>query len=388
MPKKIKYESFKYRLLAEANLYELDDESNLGFDWENFLEHLTFRYKKNLIVIGSTLKKFEELEFSLSEPLFYKKTNELETDNSKKNFSNSEDIVKNFNQEYFKLALEKLATEAGIFKYLKIKKIQDSRSIKEKQFHDAWAHKEDVKKIDVIQRNEALTAPEMRYITKQLGSLKGKKFLDLGCGLGEASIYFALKGAEVTACDLSEGMLNAVSELAKLNGVKIKTHLSSSEGINLDDVQFDIIYAGNLFHHVNIKETLKELKKYLKDNGTLVSWDPIHYNPIINLYRRIAHEVRTSDEHPLKFSDIRLFRKSFREVKTRYFWLSTLIIFIFMALGQHRNPNKERFWKVVIDESEKWSQIYRPLERLDDLLLKFIPPLRLMCWNVVIFSKK
>jgi 2-polyprenyl-3-methyl-5-hydroxy-6-metoxy-1,4-benzoquinol methylase len=65
----------------------------------------------------------------------------------------------------------------------------------------------------------------MRYITKRLGDLNGKTLLDIGRGLGEASVYFAMKGAEVTSSDLSEGMLNVTTKLALENEVKVKTHL-------------------------------------------------------------------------------------------------------------------------------------------------------------------
>jgi hypothetical protein len=58
-----------------------------------------------------------------------------------------------------------------------------------------------------------------------------------------------------------------------------------------------------------------------------------------------------------------------------------------MAVAQRRNPSKERYWKVVIEESEKWAWLYNPLERLDKILLKIFPPLRLLCWNIVVISK-
>ena len=201
-------------------------------------------------------------------------------------------------------------------------------------------------------------------------------------------MYFAILGADVTSSDLSQGMLDATTRLAQANGVSVKQHVASAEDLQLSpDAKFDIIYAGNLLHHVDIEETITRIKPHLADGGVFVTWDPLAYNPAINVYRSMATDVRTPDEHPLKWSDIKLFHKHFGTVETRYFWFTTLIIFVIMALAQRRNPNKERFWKVVVQEGNKWAWLYRPLESLDRLLLTVLPPLRLLCWNVVIVCK-
>jgi len=97
-------------------------------------------------------------------------------------------------------------------------------------------------------------------------------------------------------------------------------------------------------------------------------------------------EVRTEDEHPLKRRDIRLFNKYFKKVNTKPFWLTTLSIFIIMALLQRRNPNRERYWKVVVEESNKWEWLYNPLEKIDRLILKIFPFLGYLCWNIVIIA--
>ena len=57
-----------------------------------------------------------------------------------------------------------------------------------------------------------------------------------------------------------------------------------------------------------------------------------------------------------------------------------------MVAVQFRNPNKERFWKKVIDEADSWAWLYRPLAALDRGLLAMLPFLRPLCWNVVIIA--
>jgi len=183
-------------------------------------------------------------------------------------------------------------------------------------------------------------------------------------------------------------MLDATTRLAKANGVAVNQHVASAEDLQLPiDTKFDVIYAGNLLHHVNVEETIMRIKPHLVPDGVFVSWDPLAYNPAINIYRAMATDVRTPDEHPLKWADIKLFHKHFGKIETNYFWFTTLVIFVIMALAQRRNPNKERFWKVVVVEGNKWAWLYKPLELFDKLLLRIVPPLRLLCWNVVIIAR-
>lgn len=258
----------------------------------------------------------------------------------------------------------------------------------EEAFHDAWAASEDALAIDVRRRNEACTAPEMRHIRSVLGDLRGRMLLDVGCGLGEASVYFALAGAQVTALDVSPGMCAATQRLAEANGVKLQTHVAPAEDFALGDRQFDIIYTGNTLHHVDIAQTMDRLLPHLRSDGVFVSWDPVAYNPLINVYRRIATKVRTEDEHPLRLADVRAITGRFGRHDVRWFWCSTLLVFLWMVFIQRRNPNQVRLWKRVIDDADRLAWLYRPLERLDAVLLRWIPFLRPLCWNVVIVGRQ
>jgi SAM-dependent methyltransferase len=258
----------------------------------------------------------------------------------------------------------------------------------EEVFHDAWAQTEAAGRIDVRNANEACTAPELRYIHRRLGDVTGRKILDIGCGRGETSVYFALKGAAVTALDISSGMLKLTSELAQRNRTALRVVQADAHSLGLAATeQFDVIHAANVLHHVNLRQALPEILAHLHPGGTFVSWDPLAYNPLIQVYRKIAQATRTEDEHPLERADIQFITRQFRTVEIRWFWLSTLLIFVLMATWQRRNPNRHRYWKVVVDEGERWARLYWPLARCDEFLLRVLPPLRWWCWNVVVIGE-
>jgi len=390
VPKKIKFESFIYRFLMATQELKLHPLSDRQPDWASFLSALVFKYENSDIRISWGSEESSSILLPLAGARLYIR-GDSEASVMKQHEAgllDREDQIKLKNDSYFKDIAMRVAESAGYVKSENPAEATHDRIENERVFHDAWANSEDVEKIDVMASNEVCTAPEMRYITSRLGDIRGKRLLDVGCGLGEASVYFAMLGASVTSSDLSQGMLDATTRLATANGVSVRQHIASAEDMQLSpDEKFDIIYAGNLLHHVNIEETLIRIRPHLADNGVFVSWDPLDYNPAINVYRRMATDVRTPDEHPLKWADIKLFHKHFRKVETGYFWFTTLIIFVIMALAQRRDPNKERFWKVIVQEGHKWAWLYRPLEILDSLLLKLLPPLRLLCWNVVIVAR-
>ena len=86
--------------------------------------------------------------------------------------------------------------------------MEDKVLAKERKFHDVWASTIDIEGIRVVDYFESCTAPENRFILKQMGDLIDKYLLDLGCGAGENSVYFAKKGARCLATDYSSGMVD------------------------------------------------------------------------------------------------------------------------------------------------------------------------------------
>src|SRR3984893_11501401 len=121
---------------------------------------------------------------------------------------------------------------------------------REAAFHDAWASETELSDILVRECFEAPTAMENQFILQRMGDLRGKKLLDIGAGLGESSVYFALQGADVTTVDISPQMVETVLKLGAQFGVKLQGVVSGGEYMNLPEAAYAIIYIANTIHHV------------------------------------------------------------------------------------------------------------------------------------------
>lgn len=259
---------------------------------------------------------------------------------------------------------------------------------KEQDFHDRWASTIDVDGIRVADYFEACTAPENRFILRQLGDVKDKYLLDLGCGAGENSVYFALLGARCVATDYSPGMVEVALKLADMNGVQIEGRTVNAMDIDFPDNTFDIVYASNLLHHIPRPDiTLKEMHRVLKPGGKACFWDPLKHNPVINVYRRMATEVRTEDETPLDINLVNYIRSLYSKTHYDTFWIATLWIFLQFYLIEKVNPNKERYWKKIILEQARLEKPYLRLEKLDKWLKK-LPLMKRFAWNLAVVATK
>lgn len=266
---------------------------------------------------------------------------------------------------------------------------QTRRQQIEAKFHDDYAKETLLKDIDVFS-NLSLAAQEHRRALSLFGNIKGRKILDLGCGFGETAVLWALHGALVDAIDISSGMVTLAKKIARMHGVQKKCHIHqmASENLRFKNNCFDFVFGDGILHHVDIQQTIKEVHRVLKPNGIALFVDPLCYNPLINIYREKAKDVRTPTEKPLRFEDIEIMKKVFPSVRHEEYQFSTLLLFLWFYLIERKNPNKERYWRKFREIRGSLRFILSFLITVDRFVLRYVPPLRYFCWNTLIIMKK
>ena len=204
-----------------------------------------------------------------------------------------------------------------------------------------------------------LSHPYLRYILDYFGNIKGKSILDLGCGNGWVSIYFARSKANVYCCDISEKAIEITQEMARVNNIKLKADVMSSEELKYEDGKFDFIFGNAILHHTELPQARDEIYRVLKKGGKAAFIEPMVYNTLLQLYRRISKHVHSPEENPLTYEDIYTFGKPFSELSFKEFQILVLPAIFRRKLKSH-------------------------LEKLDDKILTTYPFLKKYCQMVVI----
>jgi SAM-dependent methyltransferase len=112
-----------------------------------------------------------------------------------------------------------------------------------------------------------------------LGDIAGKNLLDVGCGMGEESVYFAKLGARVTGIDISEVGVARLKRRAVFHGLSIRALEMRTDPTSFKDASFDSIHGLGILHHIGIEPGLKEVARLLRPGGIGVFLEPIGDHP-------------------------------------------------------------------------------------------------------------
>jgi len=111
---------------------------------------------------------------------------------------------------------------------------------------------------------------EEQHIGALAGNVAGLKVADIGCGTGRHALRLAAAGAQVTAVDFSEAMLQRARAKPGAAAVTFKQH-DLAEPLPLESAAFDRVFCCLVLDHIaELNKFFAELKRLCQSQGSLI----------------------------------------------------------------------------------------------------------------------
>jgi SAM-dependent methyltransferase len=242
----------------------------------------------------------------------------------------------------------------------------EGRKQREADFHDRAFSDED--RSDLWSKYYRIVGSSRNFYRGYLESrCKGAAVLEYGCGVTNQAFFLADGGAaSVVGIDISPVAVERGTERARSLGYEsVAFRVMDAEEMDFEDDSFDLVCGGAILHHLDLPRAYAELSRVLKPSGAAIFVEPLGHNPLINLFRSRTPKLRTPDEHPLLFSDLRLAEEFFGTVRARFFHLAGLAAVPFRKAAGFR-------------------RLVAALNAVDRGLFRLFPPSRKLAWQVAI----
>jgi 2-polyprenyl-3-methyl-5-hydroxy-6-metoxy-1,4-benzoquinol methylase len=148
---------------------------------------------------------------------------------------------------------------------------------------------------------ERIQADRLRLIARYGGALPGRRILDLGSGMGGASVALMLEGAAPLAFEYNREYCGIIALRAERYGLALPVVNGAGERLPFADASFDMAICWDVVEHVqNPERLLAELARVLRPGGRVLLTvinrfafrDPHYHMPLLNwLPRPIAELV-------------------------------------------------------------------------------------------------
>lgn len=142
------------------------------------------------------------------------------------------------------------------------------------RYHDAAAESYDAKwGIDFSETGQNQV---VRKVEKTLGEAPARPLgdaLEIGAGTGYFSLNLAARGliGNLTATDISPGMLDSLSQTAERLGVPVTTVVTEAETLPFGDSSFDVVLGHAVLHHIpNLDRAFAEFFRVLRPGGLIL----------------------------------------------------------------------------------------------------------------------
>lgn len=131
-----------------------------------------------------------------------------------------------------------------------------------------------------------IDASEKESVKKALGEISNEKVLEVAAGTGRFTLMAAQQGADITACDISEPMLNIAMKKAseeELNNIDFMK--VDAENLPFRDNRFETVFAIRFMHLVDDpKKFLEELTRVARKH---IVFDTFSFSSFRILYNKL-----------------------------------------------------------------------------------------------------
>ncbi|HUQ31041.1 MAG TPA: class I SAM-dependent methyltransferase [Pyrinomonadaceae bacterium] len=210
---------------------------------------------------------------------------------------------------------------------------------------------------------------------------KGKRLLEVGCGMGTDLLQFARGGASCTGVDLTPRSVEISSLHLGLYGLRADFALCDGERLPFADESFDVVYSNGVLHHTpDTAQAVREVHRVLRPGGLarvmLYHRNSLYYWTEIILHRGLLRGHFLRGHSP-------------EEIMSRYVEYSS---------AEARPLVKVYSRRQALSLFEPFREVKTEIEQMIHEELRFLRPLvsekmfdrlrRSAGWNVIISARK
>lgn len=144
--------------------------------------------------------------------------------------------------------------------------------------------------------NRYMDFVHLRALRPFLKQSRGKRVLDLGCGVGRWTLRFAEQGARVTGVDWSHSMLRAGRQAAQAKNLHARFEHMALTDLQFPDNHYDLVTCVIVLLHLksdtDFHTAIQEMIRVVKPGGAIVILDELPKTPAppgqITVHRHIS----------------------------------------------------------------------------------------------------
>ena len=224
--------------------------------------------------------------------------------------------------------------------------------------------------------HETWCDPATRDALEQLGELRDRRLLEIGCGQGHGTLHLSRLGARVTAIDIAERRcVVARAALASAGGGRAtRVCAAAADCLPFRDGVFDLVFCRDVLMYADAERVLDECARVLTEGGRAAFVESLEGGMSLRAFRRLTSpaDYRRFTRH-LGWQEMKRLGGPLERVSLRPHYLLSLLAFI--ALFSLGSTALHRLALAL-------------LEPLDRRLLDLVPRLSRLAWRATAVYRK